>query len=273
MPSRHPRPDSPLPPSTGNSADVKSASPGSATRFGWQFPRNRPQLPDFEPDTSLPERSPSHVHRSTSQAKRRCTKGHKCATTEFSEANGAVPPKIHLHEPEFASESESMDATSLQGSDDSIQDMHIQDVPTPIARPIEIPPPEKLQSFSPIRTASAAEDPDSDACPSLSTSKIEFETPPPPKGLSELPGPLLLQVPPPFVLPSWTGLRARWPPTRMTLYLYRSPIICSLNVRPARHPMCDTDMGQPVTRPLHRCYGVPGTLFCIQDGTCSPVDA
>ncbi|KAF8492641.1 hypothetical protein F5888DRAFT_1858186 [Russula emetica] len=163
MPSRHPRPDSPLPPSTGNSADVKSASPGSATRFGWQFPRNRPQLPDFEPDTSSPERSPSHVHRSTSQAKRRCTKGHKRATTEFSEANGAVPPKIHLHEPEFASESESMDATSLQGSDDGIQDAHIQDVPTPIARPIEIPPPEKLQSFSPIRTASAAEDPDSDA--------------------------------------------------------------------------------------------------------------
>src|SRR5713101_5394021 len=80
---------------------------------------------------------------------------------------------------------------------------------TPIARPIEIPPPEMLQSFSPIRTASAVEDPDSDASsppaatpvdaapsfklstprPSLSTSKIEFETPPPPKGLPELPGP------------------------------------------------------------------------------------
>ena len=87
------------------------------------------------------------------------TKGHKCATTEFSEANGAVPPKIHLPEPEFASESESIDTPSLRGllpprfllrksfscsifpgSDDSIQD-----VPTPIARPIEIPPPEKLQ--------------------------------------------------------------------------------------------------------------------------------
>jgi serine/arginine repetitive matrix protein 2 len=252
MPSRHPRPDSPLPSTVnGNSADVKSASPGSATRFGWQFPRNRPQLPDFEPDTSSPERSSSPVHRPTSRIvgsgipshipvrspgqvpkvviKRSgdgqtFTKGHKRATTEFSEANGAVPPKIHLPEREFASESESTDAPSLRGllpprflsresfscfifpgSDDSIQD-----APTPIARPIEIPPPEKLRSFSPIRTASAAEDPDSDASsppavtpidaapsfelstpprPSLSTSKIEFETPPPPKGLPELPGP------------------------------------------------------------------------------------
>ncbi len=89
-------------------------------------------------------------------------------------------------------------------------DHSIQDAPTPIARPIEVPPPEKLQPFSSIRTASAAEDPDSDAssspavtpidaapsfelstppCPSLSASKIEFETPPPPKGLPELTGP------------------------------------------------------------------------------------
>ena len=144
IPSRHPRPDSPLPSSTvnGNTVDVKSASPGLATRFGWQFPRNRPQLPDFEPDTSSPERSPSPVHRPTSRTvgseipsyipvrspgqvpkvaiKRSAngqtfTKGHRRATTEFSEANGAVPPKIHLPEPEIASESESMDAPSLRG--------------------------------------------------------------------------------------------------------------------------------------------------------------
>jgi len=43
------------------------------------------------------------------------TKGHKHATTKFSEANapGAVPPKIHLPESEFASESDSMDDSSL----------------------------------------------------------------------------------------------------------------------------------------------------------------
>ena len=196
IPSRHPRPDSPLPNSTvnGNNPDVKSASPGSASRFGCQFPRNRPPLPDYEPDTSSPERSPSPAHRSTSRtvvsgipshivpkvAIKRSgdgqtfTKSHK---REFSEANGAVPPNIHLPGPEFASETESMDTPSLRGflpprflSRKSFScfvfsgsDGNIMDAPTPIARPIEIPPPEKLQSLSPIHTASAAEDPDSDA--------------------------------------------------------------------------------------------------------------
>ena len=86
------------------------------------------------------------------------------------------------------------------GSDGSIQD-----APTLIARPIEIPPLEKFQSLSPINTASAAEDPDSDASLSpaatlmeygtllrtfhtslfvLSASKIEFETPPLPKAFT-----------------------------------------------------------------------------------------
>jgi hypothetical protein len=59
MPLRHPHPDSPPPPSTvnGNSANVKSASLGSATHFDWQFTQNRPQLPDLKPDMSSPERS------------------------------------------------------------------------------------------------------------------------------------------------------------------------------------------------------------------------
>ena len=94
----------------------------------------------------------------------------------------------------------------------------MQDALTPIARPIEIPPPEKLQSPSPVESflasaehpsdvsADASEGPSSptsfhpDAAPSLelstpprrpsfSTSKIEFQTPSPPKGLPELPGP------------------------------------------------------------------------------------
>ena len=258
MPLRHPRPDSPLvPPNVnGNGADVNGASPGSMTRFGWQFPRNRPQLPDFEPDTSEPERSSSPVHRPAGRNVRSglpshipvrspgqvpkaaiqrngdvraFTKGHKRATTEFMEANGGVPPNIHLQaqpelEPEFTSEPESTNTNSLRGLFIPLQlpsmrftrsiftgsDESIQDAPTPIARTIEIPPPEKFQSFSPVRTASAAEDPDSDASsppattpidatpffglstpprPSLSTSKIEFETPPPPEGLPDLPDP------------------------------------------------------------------------------------
>ena len=150
MPLRHPRPDSPLvPPSVnGNGIDVNGASPGSASRFGWQFPRNRPQLPDFEPETSEPERSPSPVYRPTSRNPgsgapshipvrspgqvpkvaiqrngdvRAFAKGHKRATTEFTEANGAVPPKIQVQvqpepEPEFTSEPESISANSLRGS-------------------------------------------------------------------------------------------------------------------------------------------------------------
>jgi serine/arginine repetitive matrix protein 2 len=117
------------------------------TRFGWQFPRNRPHLPDFEPDTSEPERSSSPVHRPTGRNVgsglpshipvrspgqvpkaaiqrngdvRTFTKGHKRATTEFMEANGGVPPKIHFQaqpelEPEFTSEPGSTNTNSLRG--------------------------------------------------------------------------------------------------------------------------------------------------------------
>ncbi|KAI9509431.1 hypothetical protein F5148DRAFT_1187964 [Russula earlei] len=241
LPSRFPRL---IPPSgvNGNNVDGKDASPASAPPFGWQFPRNRPQLPDFEPETSTTERSPSPVHRPTShlvgfgkpshipvRSPGRVPKveikwngdvhasfkrGHKRATTEFTEANGAVPPKIHFQksepdlEPEFGSGS---DENSPRGSDESMQD-----APTPMARTIEIPPVEELHSSSPVGNtpsraegvlnAFAAKDHDSlDAVPagvapselstplrphpSFSTSKIEFETPPPPTGLPELPGP------------------------------------------------------------------------------------
>src|SRR5712671_3129832 len=90
-----------------------------------------------------------------------------------------------------------------------------------MARTIEIPPIEKVHSLSPfdnssthaegIPNASFADDHDSEVSspdaapvdaapsfelstpprprPSFSTSRIEFETPPPPKGLPELPGP------------------------------------------------------------------------------------
>ena len=142
FPSRLHRADSPA---NGRSADVKDSSP--AARFGWQFPRNRPQLPDFEPESSSRERSPSPLHRSTSrivgsgkpshipvrsptqvpkvEIKRKSraqpfTKGHKRTTTEFTEANGAIPPKIHFQpDPELelepTSEPESAAAKSLQG--------------------------------------------------------------------------------------------------------------------------------------------------------------
>ena len=96
----------------------------------------------------------------------------------------------------------------------------MQDAPTPIVRPIEIPPPETFRSLSPacnslvhaeaLPNTSFADDqasetssppaatpidtapsfePSTPLRPSLSTSKIEFETPPPPNGLPDLPGP------------------------------------------------------------------------------------
>jgi len=136
--SRLPRPDSPIVRSSGvngNGADGKGSPASAPARFGWQFPRNRPQLPDFERESSSTERSPSPVHRPTSHlvgsgkpshipvrspgqvpkveikrngAVQSFKKGHKRATTEFTEANGAVPPKVQFQpepdpDPEFAS--------------------------------------------------------------------------------------------------------------------------------------------------------------------------
>ena len=145
LPSRLHRADSPA---NGPSADVKDSSPASApARFGWQFPRNRPQLPDFEPESSSRERSPSPLHRPTSRIvgsgkpshipvrspsqvpkveikrnghARPFTKGHKRTTTEFTEANGAIPPNIYLQpDPELEFEPtsgpESTTAKSLPG--------------------------------------------------------------------------------------------------------------------------------------------------------------
>jgi serine/arginine repetitive matrix protein 2 len=94
----------------------------------------------------------------------------------------------------------------------------MQDALTPIARPIEIPPPEKFRSPSPAEnlltraehpphasidtseTPSPPTSPRLDAAPSLelstpprrpsfNTSKVDFQTPSPPKGFPELPGP------------------------------------------------------------------------------------
>jgi hypothetical protein len=60
----------------------------------------------------IPVRSPGHVIKRRGDGQM-FKKGHKHATTEFSEANGGVPPKIHLPKPEFASES--VDVPSVRG--------------------------------------------------------------------------------------------------------------------------------------------------------------
>jgi hypothetical protein len=149
-PSDVSRPDSSSVPNKVNESIEGNSipqAPASVPHFGWQFPRNRPQLPDFEPDTTSSERSPPPVHRPivsiVGSAKpsnipvrspgqvpkveirrngdaRAFTKGHKRTTTEFTEANGAIPPKIHFQpelepEPEFTSEHEDPDAELLRG--------------------------------------------------------------------------------------------------------------------------------------------------------------
>ncbi|KAN0134036.1 hypothetical protein V8E53_008254 [Lactarius tabidus] len=114
-------------------------------------------LPDFEPNITSPEHSPPPVHQSMARNAgsmkqshiSKFTKGHKRVTTEFAEANGAIPPRIHFQpesEPEqdSASEPEILGAKSPLDSDESMQDAL-----TPIARLIEILLPEKLQSPSP----------------------------------------------------------------------------------------------------------------------------
>jgi serine/arginine repetitive matrix protein 2 len=201
-PSRLPRPDSPLalaPSNVNGNVEGNGVPPEPAhvPHHGWQFPRNRPQLPDFEPDTTSSERSPSPVHRPTSRivdsAKpshipvrppgqvpkveirwnvdaKTFTRGHKRATTEFTEANGAIPPNVQF-QPEPEREPEPQDellrglwqnpliwyaklfsyaACFFLESDESTQDAL-----TPVVRPIEIPPVEALQSTSPAENPSA----------------------------------------------------------------------------------------------------------------------
>ncbi len=151
MSSRPIRPDSPVAPSNVNGSAEPNGTPPPppppGPHFGWQFPRNRPQLPDFEPDITSPERSPPPVHQSMARNAgstkpshipvrspdrvpkiemrqngdaKKFTRGHKRATTEFTEANGAIPPRIHIQtepEPELesASEPENLSAKSPQG--------------------------------------------------------------------------------------------------------------------------------------------------------------
>jgi serine/arginine repetitive matrix protein 2 len=146
MPSRPIRPDSPLASSNVNGSAEPNGTPPPpplpVPRFGWQFPRNRPQLPDFEPDITSPDHSPPPVHRllarnagSTNPSHipvrspgrvpkietkqngdvKKFTKGHKRATTEFAEANGAIPPRIHI-QPELERELESASEHEILGS-------------------------------------------------------------------------------------------------------------------------------------------------------------
>jgi serine/arginine repetitive matrix protein 2 len=144
--SSHPiRPDSPLAPGNINGSAEPNGTPprpAPASHFGWQFPRSRPQLPDFEPNITSPEHSPPPVHQSMARNAgsmkqshipvrspgrvpkieiklngdaKKFTKGHKRATTEFAEANGAIPPRIHF-QPESEPEQDSASEPEILGA-------------------------------------------------------------------------------------------------------------------------------------------------------------
>ncbi|KAH9060095.1 hypothetical protein EDB87DRAFT_1618552 [Lactarius vividus] len=97
----------------GNSERERNPASPHSTRVHQQQHRR--------PASHIPVRSPGRilkVEMKPNGGVTKFTKGHKRATTEFAEANGAIPPRI-------------------------------PDALTPIARPIELPPPEKLHSPSP----------------------------------------------------------------------------------------------------------------------------
>ncbi|KAH9034872.1 hypothetical protein EDB85DRAFT_1889595 [Lactarius pseudohatsudake] len=121
----------------------------------------------------IPVRSPGRVPKIKNGDAKEFTDGHRRATTEFAEANGAIPPMVRI-QPSPGPELESTPSSELEnlGTPWSVvQDLRIvvessywvfsesdessaQDVLAPIARPIEVPPPnsEKLQSPPPAES-------------------------------------------------------------------------------------------------------------------------
>ncbi|KAH9005898.1 hypothetical protein EDB86DRAFT_3070968 [Lactarius hatsudake] len=189
-------------PSEGSSrpsspAEPNGSPPALVPRINWQFPRNPSRLPDFEPNITTPEHSPPPMHQSpihnTGSTKpshipvrspgrvpkiklkqngdaKEFMKGHKRATTEFAEANGAIPPRVRIQslpgpELESASELENLGVKSSQAPIEPSSDAS------------SLPTSPQLALSTPPRP------------PSVSTSRIGFRAPSPPEGLPELPGP------------------------------------------------------------------------------------
>ncbi|KAA1475142.1 hypothetical protein DENSPDRAFT_883330 [Dentipellis sp. KUC8613] len=157
---RSPRPNSPLPPTSRPANGTSNGKPAFGSLAGWQFPRKSAPLPPLELDHPSPER-PSRIpvpKRSPPKAEsvskaESFRRGHKRATTEFSEAHGAIPPRIHIeaepdHEPlDARSGSESGDTDRLFESD---EDIHA--AATPVMRPVVIPPIEDSEQEPPRST-------------------------------------------------------------------------------------------------------------------------
>ncbi|KAI0316515.1 hypothetical protein OF83DRAFT_240677 [Amylostereum chailletii] len=218
------------------------STPGLEAQFGFSFPRHRAPLPPLGFDHSSPERprpssrpnstAPSHIPvRSPGKVPRvekinghpkppveTFKKGHKRAGTEFSEANGAIPPRIVV---DSEQETDTAEFSQDDGHVDSVRESDEDMSNTPVLRPISIPPPPEEdepesrqhptegdttpQEFTePLQqTPSLSPPPSSPPLPQPSISDlftpprpsisraptVSFESPSPTKDLPELPPP------------------------------------------------------------------------------------
>ncbi|PIL34057.1 hypothetical protein GSI_03766 [Ganoderma sinense ZZ0214-1] len=244
--SSHARPKSPLP-------RLHSPEKNSAfrSRFGWSFPQHKVELPPLELEQDSPQKAPprpssraslsaaastpSHIpvrsprkngHGPTSSAADTSDKkrSHRRSVTEFTEAIGALPPRIEVSSDDVNDE---LPPVPIVNSDDDFsyasEDDHQVATSTPPAKPVSLPPPEVTTTpaieppayllnghLTPTQDAQTRPEsplvsppltpPDADSQPMFSlqtpprrpqfhTPKQEFKTPPPPRGMPDLPGP------------------------------------------------------------------------------------
>ncbi|KAI1791245.1 hypothetical protein LXA43DRAFT_1011781 [Ganoderma leucocontextum] len=244
------RPKSPALPMRSPEKNSHSQS-GFRSRFGWSFPQHKVELPPLELDQDSPQKVPprpssraslstaastsSHIpvrspkkngHGSTlsiadsSDRKR----SHRRSVTEFTEAIGALPPRIEVSSDDVSDELPPVPI--VNGNDDlsyASEDESQVATSTPTAKPMSLPPPEITTTpaieppayllnghTSPAQNAQARPEsplvsppltpPDADSQPMFNlqtpprrpqfhTPKQEFETPPPPRGMPDLPEP------------------------------------------------------------------------------------
>ncbi|TDL26192.1 hypothetical protein BD410DRAFT_836840 [Rickenella mellea] len=227
--SRETRPRSPHHSTTSTTPPTNpNKSSGSASRFGWSFPRSKSPLPPLEEDhnpsrvnghqrmpsspspaprpehTSAAAGSPSHIpvrRRNLSETAPGSPggehrKGHKRSTTELSESVGGIPPSPS--KPFYESTANYAEPQHEASTSAGAQ-------PGPSGNGIQNPPPPQEnnpfddsfsssipRSFSPPPSPPASRPSSSVSTPkrnsTMASMKMEFQTPSPPKGLPPLPG-------------------------------------------------------------------------------------
>ncbi|KAM5543139.1 hypothetical protein V8D89_003013 [Ganoderma adspersum] len=247
----HARPKSPLPPPPSPEKNGHSES-GFRSRFGWSFPQHKMDLPPLELEQDSPQKipprpssraslsaaasTPSHIpvrspkkngYGSTLSAADSTDKkrSHRRSVTEFTEAIGALPPRIEVSSDDVSDDLPPVPI--VNGNDDDFsyasEDDHQVATSTPTAKTVSLPPPEITTTpaieppayllnghRSPVQETQTRPEsplvsppltpPDAHSQPMFNlgtpprrpqfhTPKQEFETPPPPRGMPDLPGP------------------------------------------------------------------------------------